>query len=156
MSTDQSHINNENLTFGKLFNKSHRTYPEQFVGLGIYGILSFAFETLFSLSSNTFGILYATTFTFSMWSLWRIFSLRLLKLELSVFLAQFGLQMLWSFTQDQLLLSLLILLLLWCNTLLATMLFWKKEKLSGMLLFYSIVWIFYLAGMNMIACMSMP
>lgn len=156
MSTDQSHLDSESITFGKPFKKSHRTRPEQLVGLGIYGILSFGLETLFSLPSNVFGILYATTLALSMWSLWRVYSFRLLKLELSVFFAQFAFQILWSLTQDQILLSLVILLLLWCNTLLATMLFWKKKKLSGMLLLYPIVWIFYLVGLNMITCMSMP
>lgn len=156
MSTDHSHLNSQGLLLGKVLKKSHRTKPEQLVGLGIYAILCFGLEALFSLSSNVFGIFYAATFALSMWTLWRVYSLRVLKLELSVFLAQFAIQILWSLTHDQIFLSLVMLLLLWCNTLLATMLFWKKEKLSGVLLLYPIVWIFYLVGLNMITCMSTP
>jgi tryptophan-rich sensory protein len=94
-----------------------------------------------------------------MWTLWRRYSLRTLKLELSVFIAQFAFQAVWSISHfffHQTLLALVALLLLWCNILLATMLFWKKERLSGWLLLFPLAWIFYLVGVNMITCISNP
>ena len=159
MSTDQSHLDSHRPPFSGLLKKSYRTTPEQLVGLGIYLILSLGVEALFSLTSNGFGLICAGSFALSMWMLWRNHSLRILKIELSVFLAQLLFQSTWFltfFVFQQRLLALVVLLLLWCNTLLATMLYWKKEKLSGILLLYPIIWIFYLAGVNMFTCMSNP
>ena len=159
MSIDQSHLDSHSLPLGRFLKRSHRTRPEQLVGLGIFLILTFGLEILSSLSSSVFGIFYAITLALSMWTLWRSFSLRVLKIELSVFFAQFLLQTIWFFSFfvfEQVLLALVALLLLWCNTLLATMLFWKKERLSGILLLYPIVWIFFLVGVKMFTCMSNP
>lgn len=141
---------------------SHRTRPEQFVGLGIYLIISLGFALISSLATEfslILGSLYFLCISFSMWSLWRLYSLRLLKLELSLFLAQFLFLMAWSvsfFILHEMLLALVALLLLWCNTLVATLLFWKKERLSGGLLIFPLFWIFYLVGLNMVKCISNP
>lgn len=132
---------------------SHRTRPEQFVGLGIY------LSICLGLTPSFLGIFYALSIALSMWTLWRRYSLRTLKLELSLFLSQFLFQTAWSistFLLHQTLLALVALLLLWCSTLLATLLFWKKERFSGMLLLFPLIWVFYLAGMNMITCISNP
>lgn len=145
---------------------SHRTLAEQLVGLGIYLLISLGALGLTRLATPFYGLLpiaaYQTiTFTYflslglSMWVLWRSHSLRVSKLELSLFLAQFMFQMLWStsfFVGHQILLALVALLLLWCNTLVAALLFWKKERLAGALLVFPLLWVFYLAGLNMMLC----
>lgn len=143
------------LSFGK---PSHRTRPEQFVGLGIYLSIALGFEAISKLPAQLMGTLYFISLGLGMWALWRRYSLRVLKLELSTFLAQFFFQIAWSlsFTFEQSLLALVTLLLLWCNTLLATLLFWKKEKISGILYLFPLIWIFYLAIMNMGICISNP
>lgn len=133
---------------------SHRTRAEQVVGLGLYLLLS-----LGAFLMSKIGILYFLFLSLSMWTLWRRHSLRVLKLELSVFLSQFLFQAAWSlsyFAMHETLLSLVILLLLWCNTLLAALLFWKKEPLSGLLLLFPLIWIFYLVAQNMVTCISNP
>ncbi len=138
---------------------SHRTRPEQLVGLGIYLLLSFGFEIVSGLTTQFLATFYALFLALGMWALWRKFSLRVLKLELSVFLAQFLLQIGWSVSQfvlKQSLLGLVALLLLTCNTLLAALLFWKKERISGLLYGFPLIWVFYLAFSNMIACISNP
>ena len=138
---------------------SRRTRPEQLVGLGIYLSLCLGFELISGLTTNFLGTVYFLSLALGMWTLWRRNSLRVLKLELSVFLAQFLFQIIWrvSFlTFEQSLLALVSLLLLWCDTLLATLLFWKKERVSGLLYFFPLVWIFYLVGLNMVRCMSNP
>jgi tryptophan-rich sensory protein len=76
-----------------------------------------------------------------------------------VFLAQFLFQVAWSvsfYGFQQALLALVALLLLWCNTLLIGLLLWKKEKLAGLIFIYPFLWTFYLAGLNMVACISKP
>lgn len=141
---------------------SHRTKPEQWVGLGIYLILGLGFEVMSAFGqefSFFLTTLYFLCISFSMWTLWRLHSLRVLKLELSLFLAQFLFQIVWSvsfYGLHERLLALFVLLLLWFNTLVAALLFWKKERLSGGLLFFPVLWIFYLVGLNMVKCISNP
>ncbi len=159
MSIDQVQSRSRSLFWSRLLKPSHRTRPEQFVGLGIYLLICFGFQAFNGSATPFFETLYFLSLGLSMWTLWRRYSLRILKLELSVFLAQFLFQGTWSlsyFALQQILLALVALLLLWCNTLLATLLFWKKEPLSGGLLLFPLVWIFYLAGLNMVTCISNP
>ncbi len=141
-----------------LLRPSHRTFGEQGAGLGIYLILGLASSLLFAAASHAwesfFSSLYFLSLTFGMWTLWRRYSLRVLKLELSLFLAQFLFYPLWSISfAFHELLALVVVLLLWSNTLLAAFLFWKKEKLSGSLLGFPVLWTLYLVGFNMMICM---
>ncbi len=141
-----------------LSTKSHRTGPEQLVGLGIYLAISLAFELGTQITTHFWGTLYFFFMALSMWILWRSHSLRLLKLELSLYLSQFFFQTAWSvsyFLLDEPLLSLVSLLLLATSTLLSGLLFWKKEPLSGALLLFPFLWTFYLAGVYMITCMRL-
>jgi tryptophan-rich sensory protein len=144
---------------------SHRTIPEQLVGLGIYLLASFLlFASLrffpfpsAAISDLTYQILSFThllSWGVSMWLLWRAHSLRKSKLELSLFLAQFLFLISWCITcsTGAMLLAMAVLLLLWCNTLIAAVLYWKKEKISGVFLVFPILWIFYLAVLNMLLC----
>ncbi len=136
---------------------SHRTLAEQLFGLSIYLLISLAFEFASGLSKSLFGTIYFISLALGIWILWRSNSLRTLKLELSIFLSQFLFQILWSvsfFTLGQSPLALVALLLLWCNTLLAALLFWKKDRFSGMFFVFPLIWIFYLVGLNMLSCMS--
>lgn len=154
MTIDQSQRDSLSFPLGRT---SHRTRPEQLVGLGIYVSISLGFEIISGLTTHFLGTLYFLSLALGMWTLWRRYSLRVLKLELSVYLAQFLFQVCWSlsfFVLEQSLLALVALLLLWCNTLLATLLFWKKERLSGLLFLFPLIWVFYLVALNMITCMS--
>ena len=154
MTIDHSQTDSLIFSLGK---SSHRTRPEQFVGLGIYLLISLGFEVISGLTTNFLGTLYFLSLGLGMWALWRKHSLRILKLELSVFLAQFLFQIVWSisfFALEQSLLALVALLLLWFNTLLAALLFWKRERFSGLLFLFPLIWIFYLVGLNMVTCMS--
>lgn len=170
MSIDQSQPDSLLLPGLRFLRQSHRTRPEQIVGLGIYLLICFGFELLGGLAGpfyqttpdpvfNSLCTIYYAFLAFGMWTLWRRYSLRVLKLELSVFLGQFLFQMIWSvsfFALHEALLALVALLLLWSTTLLAALLFWKKERLSGSLLLFPLLWIFYLVGMNMVICISNP
>ncbi len=156
MTVDQSQ--RDSLPFS-IEKSSYRTLPEQLVGLGIYLSLSLGFELLSGLTINFLGTLYFIALACGMWTLWRRHSLRVLKLELSLFLSQFLFQLMWSvsfFILHQSLLALVALLLLWCNTLLAALLFWKKERFSGLILLFPLFWTFYLVVLNMVNCISTP
>lgn len=137
---------------------SHRTLPEQLVGLGIYLAIGSGLSALSGLFTSS-SFIYGLFLSLGMWSLWRKFSLRVLKLELSLFLAQFVLQFAWSaslFLAHQSLLALVALLLLSCNTLVATLLFWQKQRYAGFFYLFPLLWVSYLTCMNMISCISNP
>lgn len=155
MSINQSQSEVALLARASLLKPSHRTRPEQCVGLGIFLLICLAFEALSATPLSPYG-LWALSLTASIWTLWRRYSIRVLKLELAVFFAQFLFQVSWNcsfFYFHEMLLALVALLLLWCNTLLAAVLFWKKERISSLLLLFPLVWIFYLAGLNMMICL---
>jgi len=154
MTIDQTHTDSLTFSLGK---SSHRTRPEQLVGLGIYLLICLGLGMLSRLTINFLGTLYFISLALGMWALWRKYSLRVIKLELFAFSSQFLFQIAWSFSffaLQQSLLSLVALLLLWCNTLLAALLFWKRDRISGMLFLYPLVWVIYLVGLNMVTCMS--
>jgi hypothetical protein len=156
MSTHSSQRNSLPFSLEK---SSYRTRPEQLVGLGIFLLICLGIEWISGLTTNFWGTLYFIALAFGMWGLWRRYSLRVLKLELSVFLTQFVFQVMWSvsiFILHQSLLSLVSLLLLWCNTLLALLLFWKRERFSGLVFVFPLLWTFYLVTLNMLTCMSTP
>lgn len=165
------------------FKHSHRTWPEQAVGAGIILSVSFAFEWLtrwiIQMSSGmewarqifsthwTFSAaishpawtLYHTLAAFAMWNLWRRYSLKVLKIELSVFLLQFVLQTSWAlsfFCLRASLLALAALLFLCSNTILAALLYWKKERFSGQALIPTSIWVFFVMAVNMAICISNP
>ncbi len=154
MTIDQTRLDLHPPSLGKVLKKSHRTRPEQAVGLGIYLSIALGFQIAFPLGGHFFGVFCSILLSLSMWTLWRFFSLRALKLELSIFLLHFLLQTMSFFALQKILLELVVLLLLWCNLLMAILLFWKKERLSGIFLLYPVIWIFYLIGMNMMQCMA--
>lgn len=131
---------------------SHRTRPEQLVGLGIYLSVSFGFLLISGLNTQFLSIFYALFLSLGMWALWRRFSLRVLKLELSVFLAQFVFQLGWRLDQPPLVL--VSLLLLNTTTLVALLLFWKKERSAAALYIFPLLWVFYMACLNMIHCIK--
>lgn len=145
--------------FSSYWRNSHRTRPEQLVGMGIYLCIGLGCTYISGLMTQFLSFFYALFFSFGMWALWRSYSLRVLKLELSAFLAQLVLQMAWglsSFFLQEELLVLVFLLLLFCNTLLMTLLFWKKERLAGVLYLFPLLWVFYLSWANMIFCIANP
>ena len=169
-------------TLTRLFQKtSHRTLAEQCVGFGIIASASFLFAFLlmtfftegalwlatlinpFWTLSNTYAyfvlVLVHASLTFSFWILWRSFSLRKLKLELSLFLSAFILESIWGlslFKGHETLLALFALLLWMSAQVILTALFWKKEKAAGILLFLPLLWTFYLISTNMALCIANP
>lgn len=156
MTIDQTQSDSLSISRGQFLRPSHRTLAEQIVGLSIYLLICIGLEALLNFKDQLWGTLYYLALALSMWTLWRRYSLRVLKLELSTFVAQLILQIAWSLSYQEKLLSLVALLLLWCSTLLAALLFWKKGRLSGGILLFPLVWIFYHAGLNMITCISNP
>jgi translocator protein len=162
---------------------SHRTWPEQAVGAAIFLLVSLAFEWLarwfIQISSETLwaskvfsfhwafrAAIYTHAWTFyhfltafAMWNIWRRYSLSLLKIELSVFLSQLMLEVVWTlnfFVFHESLLALVALLFLCSNTILAALLYWKKERFSGQALILPFFWIFYVTGVNMAICILNP
>ena len=157
--------------------KSHRSWPEQLLGLGIYLVVSFGVDFLhrWFLSfyeksqwplnqapwvidywpSATFGTLSLIFISLSMWGLWRCHSLKRLKLELSFYLTIFAGILFWSFSffaMKESLLGLITLLLLWPILLSTAILFWKKDRLSSQLLALPFFWILYLGSLTMVIC----
>jgi tryptophan-rich sensory protein len=155
------------------FKSSHRSIAEQAVGASIFILISVAFQCLsngliqLSLESawlqnilllhrTFFAAVYSPAWTCyhllfaaAMWLLWRRYSLRVLKLELALFISQFILQTAWSlsfFVFHEPRIALATLLFLCSNSLLATLVYWKKERLSGQALLPPFVWIFFLHG----------
>ena len=155
---------------------SHRSRPEQGVGFGIYLLIclgcgwmngwliqkSSFISPHWNLNASAYQTAWIANFfilSLSIWSLWRRYSLRVLKLEISAFFAQFAFQMAWAisfFVLAETRVALTFLVLLWINTLLAALLFWKKEKVSGGLLLPSFLWILYVMGVNMAICIFNP
>ncbi len=162
---------------------SHRFFSEQCVGLGIFLLIWFSVEWLngwlihqslgdswfrnllltpWILTDAGYGAawtLYYFVLAISIWTLWRRHSLRVLKLEFSIFFAQLIFQVAWTtsfFILHETLVSLSALVLLWCNNLLAALLFWKKERIAGQMLLFPFAWIFYVMGLNMVICISNP
>ena len=149
----------DSVPFSKNGRSSHRTGPEQLVGLGIYLSIALGFAIVSGLKTHFLSMVYALFLALGMWALWRKVSLRLLFLEISLFASQFLLQLFWGishFLLGQSLLSLVALLLLSCNTLMIALLLWRKEKISGALYFFPLLWVFYWTFINMITCMSNP
>lgn len=153
----------ESLHFPRFLKPSHRTRPEQLVGLSIFllfsaTIMSFFLKGLPFLDLIFWGA-YHLFLPLSVWTLWRRYSFKHLRVELSLYLAFIALQVFWSlslFFLQEILLALVALLLLWCAQLLAILLYWKKERLSGILLIPPFLWVFYIMALNMVTCVSKP
>jgi translocator protein len=160
---------------------SHRTFAEQTVGLGIIALGSFLFAvlemTFFTGGSQWLASLKTPSWAFSgscnlpvlaavhaslalsFWTLWRCYSLRALKLELSLFLSMFVLESIWGlslFKGHETLLALLALLLWMSTDVILAVLFWKKEKVAGAFFFLPLIWTFYLISTNMVLCIANP
>lgn len=161
---------------------SHRTLSEQALGGAIFFLISFAAEwlstwliqssstewakRLFSahwsfstIVSQPAWALYHSCIAFSMWILWRRYSLKTLKLELSIFLVQLFFQVNWSFcffVFRESRIALATLIFLCSTTFLGTLLYWKKERLSGQILIPPFLWTFYVMAVNMAICISNP
>ncbi|OGN65270.1 MAG: hypothetical protein A3E80_00115 [Chlamydiae bacterium RIFCSPHIGHO2_12_FULL_49_9] len=155
----------ESLSQNRLLKPSNRSAAEQITGLLIFSMSFFLLE-IFNrtvvkepLLQETAWTLYYLLISTAMWILWRRFSLRVIKLEFSGFLLALILQIIWGvdcFGFKETLPTLFALTLLWCNNLVATVLFWKKEKLSGALFLLPFLWSLYVMGENMIKCISNP
>jgi tryptophan-rich sensory protein len=180
MSVEPSHPKSYSLFW---FKPSHRTWPEQAMGAAIFLLVSLAFEwfaawlihmpsetawarqifsahwTFTAAISRPAWTLYHFMAAFAMWNLWRRYSLVFLKIELAVFLFQLFLAAGWAlsfFVFHESLLALVSLIFLCCNTILAALLYWKKERFSGQALILPFFWIFYVMGVNMVICISNP
>lgn len=163
----------------RVTSSNRRSFPEQIVGLGIITLCSFFFAVLsilffgqesewytalhrpaWSIGSSWSSIFFSSVhaiLALSFWIIWRRHSLRTLKLELSIFLAGFFLEALWSaslYRIHQLLPSLIALLLWMCGAIVLSALFWKKDKLSGKILLFPLLWILYLISINMMLCIA--
>ncbi len=165
----------------RFWKSSHRSISEQLVGFGIIVLacLGFVFMSspLFSIqrdwyqslkhapwaiAANWYPIVFTvvhTTSALAFWTLWRRYSLRSLKWELSLFLTMFLFESIWSLSLYGIhapLLALVALLLWMSSAFCCAALLWKKERLSGQFLFPLILWIFYLVSVNMVLCIANP
>lgn len=159
MSIEQSQFEPAQIPLNSFLKPTHRTKAEQWVGLGIFLSISLGIQLIGMGSNALLTALNSSFLAFAMWTLWRSHSLRILKLELSLFLAQIFFQVSWNishFVLHEMLLALVLILLLCFNTLIAALLFWRKERLAGALFLFPLAWGFYLAGLNMVTCISNP
>jgi tryptophan-rich sensory protein len=102
-------------------------------------------------------VLVYTLNSLGIWSLWRRFSLKVLALEVSLFLAGFLLHWVWYylfFIQKEPFLALLDLLLVSCSVFLTILVFWKKEKEAALFFVPYLTWTLYIGSLNMLLCMS--
>lgn len=163
--------------------KSHRTLPEQLIGLSIFLLVSlgFSFLNAWVVAKTEGGMWYQNlvqppwafdawpktwlwgcyhaVLAGAIWTLWRSRSLRTLKPETALFASGLILESISAlsfFGVHETLVSLIFALLLFCNTLLSALLFWKKEPLSGQLMLLAFFWIFYYMGINMAICILNP
>ncbi|HSX38280.1 MAG TPA: tryptophan-rich sensory protein [Chlamydiales bacterium] len=154
---------------------SHRSWAEQAIGGAIFLLLSFTvkwaarffmtaprvqefFSSHWALSmaiSNPPWIAYHFLIAGAMWILWRRYSLRVLSLELAIFLCALFLEIGWSlsFYCDEPLFALATLVFLCSSAILGALLYWKKERFSGQAFLLSFLWIFYVMSTNMSICM---
>ncbi len=122
-----------------------RPRVERWVGLVILFAPSFTLGML--TPSHPFSIPFYCIQAISFWALWRSHSLHSLKFELCLYLNQFVLSALWTasiFFWQQPLLSLIALLLQTVATLLCTLVFWRRERISGQWMALSLAWQSYL------------
>lgn len=168
---------------GKWIRPSHRTFAEQAIGFSVFLMISLTFSfsnywfiknflesiktpvllekytSLLPIVANLPWIFYQVFLVFGIWALWRRFSLRVLKLEISAFLLQCIFLFTWSlsfFLLQKALLALVFLLFLVSNTVLTALLYWKKEKISGHMFTIPFLWTIYLLGVNMLICICNP
>jgi translocator protein len=163
-----------------LLKPCHRLRAEQFVGLVLIAILCLGWGlwnrwivqfsihseqvhelikapwTLLGWISALLWSIFYISQTVSFWTLWRQYPLRALKLEISVYLSQFSLQILWSlsfFLWHETSLALVILLLQLTATLLNVLVFWKKDRLAGLLMSPPLILGIYIGSLNMALCL---
>ena len=125
--------------FLDLWKKSPRSRTEQLAGLGILLLLNIA-PLLWNSWINQnrwiaalYSLFYLST-AIACWVLWRRYSIRTLVPEISLYLSQFPLQILWALSSavwSQVLVALMLGLLQVVVTFLAMISFWKKDRLSG-------------------------
>lgn len=160
---------------------STRTLSEQIVGFGIIAIGSVSFfllnRFLFAMGSGWFAAKHQAPWTLpstwnmpvlacvhiaiavSFWYLWRVHSMKHLKLELYLVLSCLFMETVWSTILYVLHepLPALVALILWMSAgHILTALFWKREKLAGCFFFLSLVWIFYSLSTNIVLCITNP
>lgn len=143
----------------RFFRPSHRTPGEQMLGFGIYFLICLGLGLTNQVPLTLTWISYFSLLSLSAWSLWRRYSLRILKLEISLFFTQFIFQIGWAlnfYLFNSPLLALAALLILLCNQVIAMLLFWKKEPLSAQFLLLPFLWAFYQMCINMTICISNP
>lgn len=156
-----------------------RSLPEQLIGLGIITFISLSFAVLNTFLMDIGNSWYATlrcaswslstevhtvcstaaylALAFSFWSIWRLYSLRKLHLELSLFLAAFFFGGLWSvslYVIHEPLLA-LVAILLWMSEIIGlTALFWRKEKSAGYFGLVTLCWTLYLLSTTIMLCIT--
>jgi len=174
--TTSSHSFLTNRTF---FKPSERTLGEQLVGFSIFLTLNLGWGLLNSWITEfskqgewpheiikstwvpsgwlfiAIWILFYLSQTVSIWSLWRLNFFRTMKLELSLYSSQFVLQILWFisfFWWQEISLALVILLMQFIATMMSFGVFWKREKVSGILMILPLASVIFILILNMAIC----
>lgn len=168
-----SSSDNLNASFLK---NSRRTFSEQIAGFLIFILLTLPLQIFsvqlshfasspfwlsrFSLNSFSFAVtssILSLLCAAGAYLLWRAYSFKHLKLEMSLYFLAISFHTLWYtffFYLEQPLLALITLLLLFCTLLVLSLVFWKKEKAGGILATPYLFWIFYTICQNMLFCIN--
>lgn len=107
------------------------------------------------ISRNLYTAFYTVYFIFSaitIWSVWKNYSFKKLKLDISLFLIIFFLSIIWNYIfliQQDFFISLICNLFILFFSIALTLLVWKKEKLSAILFLFCVFWTSYLFVVNM-------
>ncbi|MGD8749188.1 MAG: tryptophan-rich sensory protein [Balneolaceae bacterium] len=87
----------------------------------------------------------------SAWLVWKMKNTSLLQTEFTWFFVQLALNALWSwvfFGMQLIGTGLAEILLLWISILFTTLLFWKKNRIAGLLLIPYLLWVGYASALN--------
>lgn len=132
---------------------SARSLAEQLVGCGLFFFLSLALlfcvarqDAAWQGALSVGWTLYYLILPSAVWMVWRSYSMRTHKVEFATFFFQFFLSGAWALSLSapfESLLSLMLLMLLFCNALLSFLFIWKKERLASLLFSLLPAWVLW-------------
>ncbi|MEN9654588.1 MAG: TspO/MBR family [Chlamydiota bacterium] len=162
---------------------SHRTWPEQAMGLALFlgagfGIQSLSFwiaslahsdewfhhlyQAQWAISNWPYSPLWivnAFCLAFPLWLIWRRTTFWSMILEVSVWSVQCLLQIGWYlcfFVFQETLVALFGLLLYWCSVLVAPFLYGRTQRHAKWWIAFPCLWVFYILALNMVICSNNP
>lgn len=159
-------------SINKIFNRS---FGEKLISFSIFLMIGLSFESIILFISSycnwnfienkwLFKTLYIPLYysyfilqSISSFTLWKSFTFKKLKLEMSLFFGLYLLSILWNFAfliKHNYFISLIISLFILFFSIILNLLIWKKEKIAAIIVFISTLWILYLFILNMSASIT--